>query len=173
VGDSHASAEAQLDQVVTWNAARVARFLGQRLTERLAAHDLHPVHFGVLAHLDGAAQTSQQVSQADLARAVLQRPQSIASLLDGLERRGLVRRTGERARGRRNPVQITGSGRNALQAAWSVVVSSNDLDDAGLTAAEGAELNRLLLKVVAATDGAHSEASEWDWHEEQGPPQPR
>ena len=105
------------------------------------------------------------VSQADLARAVLQRPQSIAALLDGLERRGLVRRTGDRARGRRNPVELTDEGRTAVRAAWSVAISSNDLRDVGLTAAEGAELNRLLLKVVAASGTAGGGDPGWEWRD--------
>ncbi|MEJ5869158.1 MarR family transcriptional regulator [Pseudokineococcus sp. 5B2Z-1] len=150
--------EAELDGVVTWNVVRVARYLGQRLAERLAELDLHPVHFGVLAQLD----ISGPMSQADLARAVLLRPQSIAPLLDGLERRGLLERTGERARGRRNPVLLTASGREALEGAWGVALSSNDLRDSGLTAEEGGELNRLLLKVVGASRGRVDDDAAWD-----------
>jgi len=138
---------------------RGARFLGQRLAERLAAQELHPVHFGVLAQLD----ITGPMSQADLARAVLLRPQSIAAVLDGLERRGLLERTGQRTRGRRNPVQITDAGRGALEQAWAVAAGSNDLTDAGLTAAEGAELNRLLLKVVDASRGRLTDDSAWAW----------
>ncbi|WP_380163953.1 MarR family winged helix-turn-helix transcriptional regulator [Jannaschia sp. R86511] len=151
--------EVELDQVVTWNVVRVARFLGQRLAERLATQELHPVHFGVLAQLD----ITGPLSQADLARAVLLRPQSIAPVLDGLERRGLLERTGSRARGRRNPVQITDAGRGALKSAWDVAAASNDMRDAGLTAEEGAHLNRLLLKVVGASRGRLSDDSAWNW----------
>ncbi len=154
--------EEQLDGVLTWNMARVARFVGQRLTDRLAPHDLHPIQFGVLAHLDIAS----EMTQADLARAVLVRPQSIAPLLDGLERRGLLQRTGDRARGRRNPVQITAAGRRALAAVWEIVLASNDLADVGLTTRESAELNRLLLKVAHATQGMSSDDdSGWRWRE--------
>ncbi len=73
------------------------------------------------------------MTQADLARSVLVRPQSIAPLLDGLEERGLIRRMGDRARGRRNPVQITDSGRGALTTVWDIALTTNDLSDAGLT----------------------------------------
>ena len=145
--------DAGLDEVLTWNLVRVARFAGQRLAERLAGHGLHPVHFGVLAHLVLAP----EMTQADIARAVLQRPQSIAPLLDGLEERGLIRRTGDRARGRRNPVQITDDGRRALDAVWDIALSTNDLSDAGLTAQESVELNRLLLKLVRATQGTRQD----------------
>jgi DNA-binding MarR family transcriptional regulator len=147
--------DARLDEVLTWNLVRIARFAGQRLAERLADHALHPVHFGVLAHLAVAP----EMSQADIARAVLQRPQSVASLLDGLEKRGLIRRTGNRARGRRNPVQITDDGRRALEAVWAIAFSTNDLSDAGLTAQESAELNRLLLKLVRSTQHTRQDAA--------------
>lgn len=139
----------ELDQVLTWSLVRVARFAGQRLAGRLAAHGLNPVHFGVLAYLAIAP----EMTQADLARAVLVRPQSIAPLLDGLEDRGLIRRTGDRARGRRNPVQLTDPGRQAVDAVWDIALSTNDLSDAGLTATESAELNRLLLKIIHTTRG--------------------
>lgn len=145
--------DAGLDDVLTWNLVRVARFAGLRMAERMAGHGLHPVHFGVLAHLALAP----EMTQADIARAVLQRPQSIAPLLDGLEERGLIRRTGDRARGRRNPVQITDDGRRALDAVWDIALSTNDLRDAGLTAQESVELNRLLLKLVRATQGARQD----------------
>lgn len=141
----------ELDGVLTWSVVRVSRFLGQRLAERLAAHGLNPVHFGVLAYLVIAP----EMTQADLARAVLVRPQSIAPLLDGLEERGLIHRTGNRARGRRNPVQITDVGRRALDAVWDIALSTNDLEDAGLTAEESDTLNRLLLKIIRATRETH------------------
>lgn len=139
----------ELDQVLTWNVVRVSRFLGQRLAGHLAEHGLSPVHFGVLGYLAIAP----DMTQADLARAVLVRPQSIAPLLDGLEERGLIRRTGDRARGRRNPVQLTDEGRRSLERVWDVALSTNDLTDAGLDADESAELNRLLLKIIDATRG--------------------
>ncbi len=132
---------------MTWNVVRVSRFVGQRLAERLAEHGLNPIHFGVLAYLA----IDPEMTQADLTRAVLVRPQSIAPLLDRLEDQQLIRRTGHRARGRRNPVQITDDGRRTLDAVWAVALSTNDLTDAGLTNDESLELNRLLLKIINAT----------------------
>ncbi|MHA7241329.1 MarR family winged helix-turn-helix transcriptional regulator [Arthrobacter sp. TMS1-12-1] len=137
----------ELDQILTWSIVRVARFMGQRLSERLAAQGLNPIHFGVLAYLAIAP----EMTQADLARSVLVRPQSIAPLLDGLEERGLIRRTGDRTRGRRNPVKITDSGRGALTTVWDIALTTNDLSDAGLTGMESTELNRLLLKIIHNT----------------------
>lgn len=150
---------AELDGILTWSLVRVARLAGQRLTERLAVHDLNPIQFGVLAHLAVDA----EMTQAELARSVLVRPQSVAPLVDGLQARGLIARTGDRARGRRNPVRITDAGRRALDEVRGVALGANDLTDAGLSLAESAELNRLLLKVVHATHGARPRDTDRLW----------
>lgn len=149
----------ELDGILTWSIVRVARLTGQRLSDRLAAHDLNPIQFGVLAHLA----IDVEMTQADLARSVLVRPQSVAPLLDGLEERGLILRTGDRARGRRNPVRITDEGLRALDDVRSIALSTNDLIDVGLSFTESAELNRLLLKVVHATNGARPESTDQFW----------
>jgi DNA-binding MarR family transcriptional regulator len=133
-----------LDAILTWNLVRAARLTARRLSDRLAEFDLNPVTFGVLAHL---AVTSP-MTQADLARAVLIRPQSIAALLEGLEQRDLVRREGDRARGRRNPVVLTDEGHALLDRIWDIVTATNDLSEDGFDAEETLELNRLLRKLV-------------------------
>jgi DNA-binding MarR family transcriptional regulator len=135
-----------LDAILTWNLVRAARLTARRLSDRLAEFDLNPVTFGVLAHL---AVTSP-MTQADLARAVLIRPQSIATLLEGLEQRDLVRREGDRARGRRNPVVLTDEGHALLDGIWDIVTATNDLSEDGFDAEETLELNRLLRKLVHA-----------------------
>ncbi|WP_344796235.1 MarR family winged helix-turn-helix transcriptional regulator [Frondihabitans peucedani] len=137
-----------LDDILTWNAVRVARFLGGRMAARLAGHGLNPIHFGVLAYLA----EQEEMTTADIARSVLVTPQSMSPLLDGLEQRGMVRRTGVRARGQRNPVQITAVGREALATVWDIAQATNDLTDAGLTADESTQLNRLLRQVLGATN---------------------
>ncbi|WP_375388469.1 MarR family winged helix-turn-helix transcriptional regulator [uncultured Amnibacterium sp.] len=136
----------ELDANLTWSLVRTARFAGQRLSDRLAPHDLTPIQFGVLAHLSLA----EEMTQAALARKVLIRPQSIAPLLSALEGRGLVVRTGRRLRGRRNPVRLTEAGRRVLDDVRDVALSANDLTDAGLTREESAQLNALLLKLISA-----------------------
>lgn len=149
----------ELDGNLTWSAVRVARLVGQRLSDRLAPHDLNPIQFGVLAHLAIDA----ELTQAELARSVLVRPQSIAPLLDGLEDRGLIARTGDRARGRRNPVRLTAQGRSALDGVRGIALAANDLTDVGLALDESEELNRLLLKVIHATHGARPEDTDQLW----------
>ena len=141
-------ASRDLDDVVTWNVVRVARFVGNRLAARLADSGLNPIQFGVLAFLEKEG----ELTTAEIARAVLLRPQSVAPLLDGLEERDLILRVGARAKGRRNPVQITEAGREVLDGAWVIALGANDLGDAKLTSDESAELNRLLLKIALATE---------------------
>ncbi|ROS61185.1 DNA-binding MarR family transcriptional regulator [Frigoribacterium sp. PhB160] len=143
----HDGERPDLDDILTWNFVRSARLIGGRLAGRLGELELNPVHFGVLAFLD----RDDEMTSAEIARAVLVRPQSIAPLLDGLESRGLVTRTGARTRGQRNPVRITTDGRAALHAAWVIALEANDLRDVGLDASESAELNRLLLKIVRSS----------------------
>lgn len=148
-----------LEGILTWSLVRVARFAGQRMTDRLAAHGLNPIQFGALAYLA----IENEMTQAELARAVLVRPQSIAPLLDGLEQRGLIQRTGDRTRGRRNPVMLTDAGSSALDAVWDIASGTNDLSDAGLSTAESAELNRLLQLVLSATHGARPSSTDELW----------
>lgn len=94
------------------------------------------------------------MTTSEIARAVLVRPQSMTPLLDGLEQRGLVRRTGTRARGQRNPVEITDAGRRLLHDVRPIARATGDLHEAGLTEGESRQLNELLLKVVRATGDA-------------------
>lgn len=144
--DSEAARD--LDDVLTWNVVRVARFVGNRLAGRLASLGLNPIQFGVLAFLEKEG----ELTTAEIARAVLLRPQSVAPLLDGLEGRDLICRVGDRGKGRRNPVRITDAGSEALEQAWVIALAANDLGDAALSRDESNELNRLLLKIPLATE---------------------
>ena len=139
-----------LDAILGWNALKVGRIIGARISAGLAAHDVSLVQFGVLSCLaDG-----EELTSADIARAVFVRPQSMSEVLDGMERRGLVQRGDIRARGRRNPVRITAAGARALQAAQAVALATNDLSEVGLDHVEAEQLNHLLLAVVrGAGDG--------------------
>jgi DNA-binding MarR family transcriptional regulator len=143
-----------LDAILGWNAVKVARLIGTRITTALAEQDLSLVQFGVLSTL---ASSGGQLTSAEIARAVFVRPQTMSEVLDGMERRDLVRRVGTRVRGRRNPVAITDAGRAAFDTAYAIAVRTNDLSADGVTAAESARLNDLLVAVV---DGSHDELDE-------------
>lgn len=129
-----------LDGLVTWTLIRAAHAAERRLTVLFAEHGLTPVQFGVLAHLA----TGRAVTSAELAREVLVRPQSIAAIVDGLVGRGLVVRVGERTRGRRNPIELSGAGHALLEQVWPVVRAANEPGALALDATTTTELNRTL-----------------------------
>lgn len=112
-----------LDGIVAWNLVRAARSAERVMTDALTGFALTPVQFGVLAQLavDGA------LTSAALARKLGVRPQSAATLVEGMQERGLVHRTGPRGRGRASPVQLTSQGAALLRAAWGPVMATNDV----------------------------------------------
>ncbi|WP_219812274.1 MarR family winged helix-turn-helix transcriptional regulator [Rathayibacter sp. AY1E6] len=133
-----------LEAVLGWNAVKVARIIGARITAGLAEHDVSLMQFGVLSCLTGGA----QLTSAEIARAVFVRPQTMSEVLDGMERRGLIERVGVRGKGRRTPVRTTADGERVLTAARAVALATNDLSDVGLSAPAAQQLNDLLLTVI-------------------------
>lgn len=109
-----------IDDIPAWAVIRAARELARRLTAELAPVDLTPVEFGVLAQLAA----SDGMSQADLARAVGVRPQSMTTLIDGLAGRNLLQRHTLPGRGRVSRFTLTGSGERLLAEAWPLVTGS-------------------------------------------------
>jgi DNA-binding MarR family transcriptional regulator len=102
-------------------------------------------------------------SGAQLARRCLVTPQSMASLLVTLERRGLVRRTTSTVHAKVFPVQLTEAGAALVAQADLVAVAvERRLADA-FTESELTVLRSLLARVPAALgDGAESAESESD-----------
>lgn len=137
-----------IDALVTWSLIRAAHRAERRLTRLLADQGLTPVQFGVLAYLA----TGESFTQAQLARAVLVRPQSLSGVLAGLEERGLVARGGVRMKGRRNPLELTNAGHQRLSEAWPVVDLVNTARSLNATDAEAEELNRMLLAMLRRPD---------------------
>ena len=123
-----------LDGIVAWNLVRAARHAERVMTDALSGHALTPVQFGVLAQLavDGA------LTPAALARELGVRPQSAATLVEGMEERGLVHRPGTRGRGRASPVQLTEQGATLLEVVWGPVLDTNDVVSVPPTARAGA-----------------------------------
>lgn len=84
-----------VDGIVAWTVIRAARTLSRRLAAELAPLGLTPVEFGALIQLAAAG----ELSQADLARAVGVRPQSMTTLVGGLSTRdswsGVLHRAGD------------------------------------------------------------------------------
>ncbi|KQM57535.1 MarR family winged helix-turn-helix transcriptional regulator [Agreia sp. Leaf210] len=110
-----------VDAIAAWTVIRAARELARMLAIELAPLRLTPVEFGVLAQLAAA----DGLSQADLARAVGVRPQSMTALVAGLQERALIDRGADRGRGRHSRITLTRGGRDLLAEAYPVVLASN------------------------------------------------
>jgi len=110
-----------VDAIAAWTVIRAARELARGLAAELDPLDLSPVEFGVLIQLAAA----DALSQAELARLVGVRPQSMTALVAGLHDRGLLDRGAERGRGRLSRVSLTPAGRALLAEAYPRVLASN------------------------------------------------
>lgn len=136
-----------IDGILMWSLIRAARRAGQIVSDALRPHGLNPVQFGVLAQLAAAG----MMTQAQLARAVLVRPQSMAPLLTEMEELGLITRSQMRERGRSNPVALTDAGAQRLREAWPSASNTNDLSRVGIDVDSSRAVNKRLLQVIHDT----------------------
>lgn len=147
---------AEVPSLPLWTLVRTAHLAAQAYTRMFAAHGLTPAQFGVLACLaDG-----DDLSQADLARAVLVRPQSMARLVTDLVAAGLVERAGPGGRGRRTDLALTPQGGQVVAQARPAAYAFDRPDRAGLTDADSAELIRLLGLISARLASPDVDTSE-------------
>ena len=131
-----------------WNLVRTAHVVGLRFAEIVAAADLTPTQFAVLLQLEG----DEGLTQAELARQVMVRPQTMGTLITALTQRGFVVRDGPGGRGRRAGFALTDAGREALERAWPLVRAFNTPTSLGLTPAQAAMLDESLDRVRAAVE---------------------
>jgi DNA-binding MarR family transcriptional regulator len=127
-----------------WTLVQAAHVVARGFTRVFAEVGLTPTQFGVLAHLvedDG-------LSQAELARRVLVRPQSVGELVGSLIDRGLVRRDGPGGRGRRSGLAITEAGRVLYETALPSVAAFHRSESTGLTRDQLAVLDDLLQRLL-------------------------
>lgn len=118
---------------------------------------LSATQFGVLAELADRERTGAPTpSQAELARVVLLRPQSIGELVGSLVERRLVVRDGPSGRGRRTGLSLTDAGRATVQHALPLVRAFNTPDAIGLTDTEAADLVRMLRQVRTTVEAAEA-----------------
>ena len=130
-------------QHVLWDLVQTAHVAQRRLTEVFADLGLTPAQYGVLASLaDG-----DDLSQAELARAVLVRPQSLAAVIDTLVGAGLVRRGGPRGRGRRQALSLSDRGRELVAAARPAAYRLLRPEVTGLDPEQSRELAAMLTVV--------------------------
>ncbi|MEV5278778.1 MarR family transcriptional regulator [Streptomyces sp. NPDC051994] len=99
-----------------------------------------------LAGRGGAATPSQLAADLDLAAA------SVTGRLDGLERRGLVRRTPSKADRRRVDVELTAEGRQVWLGAMDVLSHEEDRLLGVLSPAERTRLNDMLRRIMVAAE---------------------
>lgn len=133
-----------------WDLVRTAHVVGLRFGELFTALDLTPTTFAVLWTLA----EDEGLTQAELARRVLVRPQSIAALVVGLANQGYVEREGPGGRGRRAGITLTSAGRDALDRAWPAVRAFNEPAALGLTPAQVAMLGEILDRLRTALETA-------------------
>ena len=132
------------EDFVEYRLVRLADRLERRFAAALAPDRLSPRQFGVLAVLA----SSPGVTSADLARTVLTTPQSMHTLLDQLQARGLVDRGPQRGRGRAAPVRLTAEGREVLSRAGERVVAL----EAGTRARLGEDDHRHLVRLLGRVE---------------------
>ena len=116
---------------------------------------LTPTQFGVLAELADRERTaSEPPSQAELARIVMLRPQSVGELVAALVGRGFVVREGPAGRGRRTGLSLTADGRAAVERALPLVRAFNAPDAIGVSAAESTALVGMLRRIRTTLEAA-------------------
>ncbi|GAA4881019.1 MarR family winged helix-turn-helix transcriptional regulator [Actinomycetospora straminea] len=138
------------DALTAQNLVQTAHVVGLRFSELFAGMDLTPTQFAVLIELERLDDGEEGLTQAELARRVLVRPQSVGVLLTSLVEQGLVTRTGPGGRGRRVGIALTEAGRAALERAWPPVRAFNTPAALGLTPAQAGMLDELLEHVRRA-----------------------
>ncbi|MEV0384926.1 MarR family transcriptional regulator [Nonomuraea sp. NPDC050643] len=126
-----------------WELIQTSHVVARRFTEVFATVGLTPTQFGVLASLADR----DDLTQAELARAIMVRPQSMNELFRSLLERGLVEREGPGGRGRRTGVRITAAGRELLYRAQPAVTKFNAPRTIGLSPTESTEFIRMLRLV--------------------------
>lgn len=119
-----------------WSLIRAAHRVERDLTALLAEVGLSPVQFGVLATLA----TTPPRTQAELARTVLVRPQSMAGVVTTMVVRDLLARTGPGGRGVATPLTITERGRALLGLAWPRVAAAHGPEHLGTDAEQARRL---------------------------------
>jgi DNA-binding MarR family transcriptional regulator len=139
-----------LADLPAWTLIQAYHAVAQRFRAIFAEHRLTPVQFGVLAQLS----TTPTLTQSELARRILIRPQSMGELIATLVERGLLVRQGPGGRGRRVPVALTPDGQELLTRASASVRAFNEPPALGISAREAATLNVLLHKLILAQGGS-------------------
>ncbi len=134
----------RLRAMPTWLISQVETRAHRLLTERLAAAGSRGYHFRLLAALAEFG----PASQASLGRRTAMNRSDVVTAVNELVAQGLVERTGDPVDRRRNIVAMTTAGAARLKRLDGVLADVQDELLAPLSAAERAELARLLTRVL-------------------------
>ncbi|GAB3986024.1 MarR family transcriptional regulator [Actinoallomurus acanthiterrae] len=127
--------------------ARLGAESRRRWARMLAEHGMTPHHYGALMTLDNLKTTHQQ----RLAELIGVDPRNAVSVVDFLERQGLIERTRDPADRRRHTIALTAEGRTVINGLRSTGESiERDMLD-GLTDDEQAALHVLLHRLFELT----------------------
>lgn len=131
--------------LVLWELMQTAQLATRAFRKLCASANLAPRQFGILACLaDG-----DDFSKAQLADALMIRPQSVDPLVEGLVNDGLVARDGPPRRGRAAGISITASGLERLTRIRPEVIALNAPHKVGI------EADRLPLLVAQLRNIRH------------------
>ncbi len=120
-----------------------ARLADRAFTAAFAQHGLAAGQFGVLASVNDAP----GITQAQIARRLNVRPQSVARPVDQLIHDGLICSDAPVGQGGATPLHITETGRDRLDQAWPTVITINHPDALGLGDADIQTLIHLLTTI--------------------------
>lgn len=138
-----------------WELVQTFHVVARGFHRVFAEAGLTPTQFGVLATLADRERTgSEPPSQAELARIVMLRPQSVGELVAALVDRELVVRQGPAGRGRRTGLSLTADGLAAVERALPLVRAFNAPDAIGVGADDAADLVRMLRRVRTTLEAA-------------------
>lgn len=133
-----------VDELLPWSLIRAARKAAHLVSEALLEFELTPVEFGILTYLE----VTGSATQAELARMISVRPQSIAPTSRALIERGLVAHPGAGGRGRPARLALTPAGEALLAQVFPVVSTLNKRFPG--TAAGRENANAFLLSFIAS-----------------------
>lgn len=117
-------------------------------SELLAAHGLHPMHFGMLTIIEA----EEPVSQQDLSRRTGIDPSTMVARMDVLDEHGLVERTRGAEDRRSYEIRLSPAGRELLATLRKDAKQHSERFFAPLTTAERKQLHDLLLKLASGID---------------------
>jgi DNA-binding MarR family transcriptional regulator len=119
------------------------------ISEIVGAHDLHPMHFGMLTMIDA----EEPISQQELSRRTGVDPSTMVARMDVLEERGLVERPRCAEDRRSYEIRLSPAGRELLAELRARAKEHADRFFSPLTQSERKQLHELLAKLAASIEG--------------------